>query len=78
VNKVQGDFRQAEILANWNEHFRSQNQNLPFTLTKIRVVSISGFYVRQFIEDLGKRLELPALAYSIVRTKNGPFTREDC
>lgn len=80
VPQVQGDFRQEEILKEWREKFAhlESEEKSEFVVSKIRVVSSSGFYVRQFIQDVAQELSLPALAYSIVRTRNGPFGREDC
>lgn len=80
VGQVHGDFRQGEILKDWQEKFaqlRSEEKS-EFVVSKLRIVSSSGFYVRQFIQDVAKKLGMPALAFSIVRTRNGPFRREDC
>ena len=37
----------------------------------------SGFYVRQLVHDLGSDLGCGALAYTINRTQQGPFTLEN-
>lgn len=80
VAAVQGDFRQEEILEDWRKKFGELESagKSEFLVSKLQVVSSSGFYVRQFIQDVARQVGLPALAFSIVRTKNGPFEREDC
>ncbi len=70
VSGVTGDFRQGEIVAGWAE------AGLP---EKLAILTItlevgSGFYVRQFAEDLGKALGGGACLYSLIRTKVGDFT----
>lgn len=67
---VTGDFRQNEIVAGWAE------AGLPEKLA-ILTITLSvgpGFYVRQFVQDLGKALGTKACLYSLIRTKIGDFT----
>ena len=70
VSAVTGDFRQQEIVAGWAE------TGLPekLTLLTLTLEVGSGFYVRQFAEDLGKALGTQACLYSLIRTKIGDFT----
>ncbi len=70
---VTGDFRQNEIVAGWAEI------GLPEKLSLLTVtLSVgSGFYVRQFAEDLGKALGTQACLYSLIRTKIGDHTSVD-
>lgn len=65
VAEVRGDFRQKEILESWG------NITLPEKLSfvSITITVSSGFYVRQFAEDLGKSLGVGACLYSLVRTE---------
>uniref|UniRef100_A0A1B6DCN6 tRNA pseudouridine(55) synthase n=1 Tax=Clastoptera arizonana TaxID=38151 RepID=A0A1B6DCN6_9HEMI len=37
-----------------------------------------GFYIRSLVHDLGKALDSAAHVTSLVRTKHGPFTINDC
>jgi tRNA pseudouridine(55) synthase len=69
VKKVTGDFRQEEILNSWSK-------NLPktdFSILKIRVSCGSGVYMRVLAEEIGEKLSLPALAFSIKRIKVGDY-----
>ncbi|MCU0660556.1 MAG: hypothetical protein MUD00_03025 [Candidatus Pacebacteria bacterium] len=63
---VCGDFRQAEILAQWQEYFE---QNIPALLpvAKLRVRASSGTYMRVLASDIGQKLGVPALAIGIKR-----------
>jgi tRNA U55 pseudouridine synthase TruB len=80
VAQVRGDFRQEEILSDWREKFAdiASKEDNELIVSKLRVVCSSGFYVRQFIQDVAKKIGVPALAFSIVRTRNGSFEREEC
>lgn len=64
---VKGDFRQTEIIQAWKDI----EVKLPETIlsTSITLKVSSGFYVRQFVEDLGKALTTGACLYSLVRTE---------
>ena len=65
---VRGDFRQEEIQDRWNDYFE-QTEFTEYPLITIRLKVGSGFYVRQFVEDLGKFLKSNALAFHIKRTQ---------
>ncbi len=65
---VQGDFRQRDILARWQEVL-AENNSASFLVAKIRVACSSGTYVRAIARELGELLAVPALALSIVRTR---------
>jgi tRNA U55 pseudouridine synthase TruB len=84
ISKVVGDFRQEEIMRGWQEELSSPKFNLGFDVgrvfwvAKVKLKVSSGFYVRQFAEDLGKRFSVPALAYSIAREKVAEWGIDDC
>lgn len=67
VDLVSGDFRQGEIKGKWKEKLRDKNEL--FDLFEVELNVSSGFYVRQLASDLGEKLDIPVLAYSIRRTK---------
>jgi tRNA pseudouridine55 synthase len=72
IGTVAGDFRQAAITHDW------QTLNTRYADTVVQVVTIrvrcsSGTYMRSLATWLGDRVGVPALAYSIVRTKLGDF-----
>lgn len=66
---VTGDFRQKEIVEAWAE--LDLPEKLP--LLSVTLTVSSGFYVRQFAEDLGKELGVGACLYSLIRTKVGEY-----
>lgn len=68
---VSGDFRQEEIKDKWRLSLK--DQNIEFDLIEVELKVSSGFYVRQFACDLGEKLGVGALAYSIKRTKVGEW-----
>lgn len=73
VAKVEGDFRQKEILKIWRNylmHFKGS-----IFLASFYVKCTAGMYVRALANDLGKKIKIPALAYSIKRTKIGKWQR---
>lgn len=76
INYVTGNFRQAEILALWDKALGKESAN-NFTVYKLEAKVSSGTYIRQLCQDIGNKLDLPALALSIKRTKVDKFDLAD-
>lgn len=72
ISKVNGDFRQKEIIKIWNKKFSISFHN--FLLAKFKVICGSGTYVRGIANSLGEKIGVPALAFSIKRTKIGKYS----
>jgi tRNA pseudouridine(55) synthase len=70
IAKVLGDFRQKEILDNWQKLLEEKTFD-KFTIDKIEVEVSSGFYVRQFVSDIAEALNLNGVTYSINRISIG-------
>jgi len=68
LNSVKGDFRYDEIRVGWNEILKDK-RNVDFTMIKIQCECSSGTYMRVLAEEIGKKMGVSALAYSIKRTK---------
>jgi tRNA pseudouridine55 synthase len=75
VEKVQGDFRQDEILEGWHRQLSPKNAR-SFRCATIKVSCSSGTYVRSIAHQLGRELGCPALALHILRTKVGDYAIE--
>lgn len=80
VKRIEGDFRQKEILANWQEtlpklSYKGINR-LP--IVEIKVSCSKRTYIRSIVRDIATKLNLPATTASIIRTKNGGFGIGDC
>lgn len=73
ISLVTGDFRQKEILTEW-DYILENNQEKEFNTITLRVACGSGAYMRTLAYDIGKTLGVPALALDIVRTKVGEYT----
>jgi tRNA pseudouridine55 synthase len=69
IELIKGDFRQSEILKSYKEHLINQS----FIVATIKVSCTSGTYMRTLAEIIGDKNNMPALAYSIKRTKIGEF-----
>ncbi len=67
------DFRQKEILKIWQTELSHVSHNTSFYVADFHIKCTSGTYVRTIANDLGKKIDIPALAYSIKRTKVGKF-----
>lgn len=68
VSKVKGDFRQQEILLEWNKILKN---NADFKCVKARIVCSGGTYIRGLVNDLG------AVALNIKRTNIGDYDLSD-
>jgi tRNA pseudouridine55 synthase len=74
IQKVQGDFRQAEIIQRWKEvASRYGDQVLP--AVTLSITASSGTYMRSLAVWMGERLGVPALALSIKRLRIGEYTK---
>lgn len=75
VEKVQGDFRQEEIMRLWHRHLRRDGDR-DFACATIKISCSSGAYARSIAHSLGIELGIPALALHILRTRVGEYTVE--
>lgn len=74
ISKVKGDFRQSEILSLWDQSCRrSDYLQAGYKIIKIKVACSSGTYMRSLAHNMGQKLGVPALAYSIKRTRVGEY-----
>lgn len=73
IKKVNGDFRQEEIITLWQQKL-SPEIRTTFFIATFTVSCSSGTYVRSIAHNLGKRIGVPALAFSINRTKIGKWS----
>lgn len=67
------DFRQDRIIKTWEKFFKETGRN-NFMVAKLKVTCSSGTYVRVLAEAIGKKLDMPACAFSIKRTKVGDWS----
>lgn len=75
VVKVNGDFRQDEIIQTWGRNLRKSGDR-DFPCVTIKISCSSGVYARSIAHGLGKNLGVPALALHILRTKVGDYAVE--
>ncbi|MDQ3076033.1 MAG: hypothetical protein M3Q34_02800 [bacterium] len=76
IKKVGGDFRQEEILKIWRKDLKKDGKEFPwFLIASFKIKCGSGTYVRGIANSLGKSMNIPALAYSIKRTKIGKYAK---
>jgi tRNA U55 pseudouridine synthase TruB len=74
IKKVKGDFRQEKILEIWAKELKiSKKYKENFTIANFKIKCSSGTYVRGLANSLGEMVGIPALAYSIKRTKIGKY-----
>ena len=69
IKKVDGDFRQKEILQDWKNIQNQKIQYFSATMT-----TSSGTYVRAIVHEIGNRIGYPTVTTSIKRTKIGEWT----
>ncbi len=74
IDKVEGDFRQQQILQQWEDINTNVNSELFLQLIKISVHCSSGTYVRSIASKLGEELNSQALLFKLKRTQIGSFT----
>ena len=75
VVKVQGDFRQEEVVRLWKRNLRT-NGTREFPCATVRISCSSGTYARSIAHGLGQGMGVPALALHILRTRVGNYPME--
>lgn len=75
INKVEGFFRQEEILKKWSSFFEI-NEQKAFPILRFEVRCSSGTYVRSLVHNLGQKLGCGAVTVEIFRTKVGEYSIE--
>ena len=75
VSSVSGDFRQKQILTDWKNRLGKSDRE-EYIVHKARLVVGSGFYVRQFVYDIGRKFNTGAVTFSILRTRVGIYKIE--
>jgi tRNA pseudouridine55 synthase len=71
IRKLKGDFRQEKILKIWRKVLSVKHS--VFNIGSFKIKCGSGTYVRGITNALGERIGIPALAFSIKRTKIGKW-----
>ena len=66
------DFRRADVRADW-QTFLETYKDKRFPLADIHCIASSGTYMRSLAQHLGTKLNTPALAFSIHRSKIGNY-----
>ena len=77
INLVTGDLRQEKIKTRWTQLLESAGTGRTVQVAKIRVKMSKGLYVRSLSQDIAEKLETSGFVFSLVRTQNGNYTREN-
>lgn len=72
ILRVSGDFRQKETLEKWQEILEKSKEK-EFSIDKFSTTVSSGFYVRQFVQDIANSLGVVATTFHIKRISVGGF-----
>jgi tRNA pseudouridine55 synthase len=75
IARVQGDFRQEEILETWARHLKKKGDR-EWPCATVKIECSSGTYARSVAHGVGKELGVPALALHILRTQAGEYKVE--
>jgi tRNA pseudouridine55 synthase len=68
VLSVRGEFRQLEIIAEWEKKL-DIIKNLNFATVRVLFKVTSGTYIRGLADELGKKLKIPACLLRLKRTQ---------
>ncbi len=72
IEKVQGNFRQEEVIQVWKRALHGEGTR-EFPCATIEISCSSGTYARSIAHALGEHLKYSALAIHILRTKVGEY-----
>lgn len=76
VKKIEGDFRQDEIVKRW-KNLMGSAQAL-FQIAKVYVEISKGLYVRSLSQDIAKKLGTVGFVYKLARISNGKYSKKEC
>lgn len=76
IDMVTGDLRQDKIKTRWLQLRESLEETKSLQVAKVRVVMSKGMYVRSLSQDISEKLQSNGFVYSLVRTKNGEYTKK--
>ncbi len=77
IKKVEGMFRQEDILKNWDLFLSQTPPSTKFNTATLRAVVSRGVYVRTLAVDIAQKLNTVALVSNLIRTKNGDFDKSN-
>ncbi len=80
INFVDSNFRQAEIIAQWEKTIEQLKKN---SISKLPILKLEATvskrtYIRAITRDLAQKVGVPATTFSIIRTKNAGFDKKSC
>jgi len=75
IQKVDGDFRQEEILENWNKLLIGKNEK--YFVVEVVINCSSGTYIRAIADDVGQKLGCKGLLFGLERLSVGKFNVKD-
>ena len=67
MNSSMNSFRQDQIISQWNKILDNLEYDKNIYLVKLELTVSSGFYVRQFVNDMSFKLGIPLMVYDINR-----------
>ncbi len=76
IKKVSGEFRQENIISNW-EIILHKNKGKIFNKIRIEVETSKGIYVRSLSQDICNKLGCEGFVSKLIRTKNGEYSRKN-
>jgi len=76
IKLVTGDLRQDQIRTRWHKLQASLEEPVTVKIAKVRVVISKGMYIRSLSQDIAHKLNTTGFVYSLVRTRNGRYTKE--
>jgi tRNA pseudouridine55 synthase len=71
IDLVKGDFRQKEIISNWENIL---SENIEIRLIKFRAEVSSGTYIRQLVKDIADKTNTSLTVFEIYRKSVGEFS----
>lgn len=72
IKKVDGDFRQDEILNLWKNTINNTKTD-KYLIIKLKAECSSGTYIRALVNEFSEKINLPMCTFSILRTRVGQW-----
>lgn len=79
ISLITGDFRQSEILKNWQKTFLElSDESTSLLIINFEAIVSKKTYIRSLVRDLRNLINIPMTTFSITRTNEGPYSKKDC
>jgi tRNA pseudouridine(55) synthase len=78
IPQIEGNFRQNDILVQWQQQLLTSHDTTNYSLLTFKTITSKRTYIRGMVRDLSQLIGIPMTTFHIKRTRNGAYHIKDC